>query len=137
MFWKKKKDSEEKPKKKKKKKLVKATEEARQAYRVAPSPDDPIQFQFGGKEVSASDISTGGISFKNSHFAQGTQQEVKFDLPGSGTLVQTSLKLLRIIEAKNLCCCRFVDLHPDHEDAINTYVLQRQKEELQSKKGYI
>jgi len=137
LFWKKKVSSEEKPKKKKKKKkiLVKATEETRQSFRVAPSPNEPIRFRFSGKEVSALDISSGGLSFKNNHFAKGSAEEVSFTLPGSSVEIRVKLNLLNIIEAKNMCCCQFQDLDPDYEDAIDSYALERQKEKLKSKKG--
>ncbi|MEC7641765.1 MAG: PilZ domain-containing protein [Nitrospinota bacterium] len=141
MFWKKKKDSKKQSKplkdeEKKKKLFVKATDETRQAYRVSPLPSEPIRFEFDGKEITVVDISMGGVSFKNENFAKGTTQEVSFVLPGENVDISTKLAVVAILEAKNLCCCEFQDLNPDDEDAICDYVLDRQKEELKSKKHH-
>lgn len=137
MFWKKKKESES-PKKETKpagKGIIKSTPaETREAFRIAPLPSDPIELEFSGKIVDVVDISVGGLSFHNDGFELG-EQEVEFSLPGGGHLVQAKLNLIKIIEDKNLCRCRFINLHPDDEDMISRYVLERQKHDLKAKKG--
>jgi len=128
VFWKKKKEPE------KKGFILKSGGEVRGSFRVYPSPDEPIKFKFGGKIVNVSDISAGGLSFKNDHFALGAQEVVSFALPGEETEINVTLEIVKIIESKNICCCRFVDMRQEDEDAIYDYTLRRQKEELQAKK---
>ena len=128
MFWKKKKTPQ-------KKSLIEQTSnEVRGSFRVFPSADEPIEFTFSKKMVTVSDLSAGGLSFKNQGFKVGTQENVTLQLPGEDTNMEITLEVVKIIEAKNMCCCEFLDLNGDDEDAIYGYAMKRQKEELQAKK---
>lgn len=129
MFWNKKKEPQRKSL------IVQPTEEVRGSFRVHPSAEEPIKFKFNNKIVSVSDISAGGLSFPNDHFAVGTQEVIGFPLPGEETEIEIKLEVVKIIEAKNMCCCRFIDLTEEDEDAIYDYALKRQKEELHTKKS--
>ena len=128
VFWKKKKEP------KRKNFILKTNEEVRGSFRVHPSADEPIKFKFNNKIVSISDISAGGLSFKNDQFVVGAQEVVSFQLPGQEAVMQLKLEVIKIVEAKNMCCCQFLDLAEEDEDAICDYALRRQKEELQTKK---
>lgn len=128
MFWKKKESAE------KKKTLIKSAPETRGAFRVNPMPDEPIEFIFCGKTVSAIDISSGGFSFNDNGFKPGIY-DVAFTLPGNPLAINTKLELMRIIPEKNICCCQFVELTLEQEDAIAHYVLIRQKQDLQMRKN--
>ena len=129
MFWKKKnKDEEEK------KSMFKVPDQSRGAFRIAPSPEEPIIIDIIGEKVNVIDISSGGASFKNTKFKAETIYEGKFTLPNTGVVVKTKIKVLRITDAQ-ICHSIFVELTPELEDEIHHYVLLRQKEELKSRKN--
>jgi hypothetical protein len=120
--------------KEKKKILLGVREEPRGAFRVFPSDEEPVTFQFAGKKIKAMDISGGGISFKNDGFRAGYSEVVGFTLPIVDVDIRVKLEVVNIIEAKNLCCCRFVDIDEEQQESVFKYCLERQKEELQKKK---
>jgi hypothetical protein len=120
LFWKKKNKQE--------KKLI-APEEARQAYRVIPDPENPIVLNMEGSSLEILEISSGGLAFKNNGFKEGSSYKVDFVLPTGGG-IKSQIKILRIDE-EDICRCNFVDLDIDSEDSLHRYVLVRQKEDLQ------
>ncbi len=121
MFWKKK----NKPDKK-----LKAPEEARQAYRVAPDPENPLFLNLAGQSLEILEISSGGLAFKNQGFKAEDTFKGDFVLPTGGA-INTRIKILRIDE-EGICRCNFVNLDMKSEDALHRYVLVRQKDELNS-----
>ena len=130
MFWKKKTDKSDKGKT-----LIKTSPEVRGAFRVEPLPHEPIEFEFSGKKVKALDISAGGISFKNDHFVEGKCEDISFVLPGDSAEINVALEIVRIIKEKDICCGQFRDLNTECDDLIGRYVLDRQKFDLQNKRG--
>ena len=121
MFWKKK----NKPEKK-----LKAPEEARQAYRIAPDPGNPLFLNLEGNSLEIVEISSGGLAFKNQGLKANSLYTVDFVLPTGGS-IQTRIKILRIDE-ENICRCNFIDLDVQSEDSLHRYVLVRQKDDLRS-----
>lgn len=121
MFWKKK----IKPDKK-----LKAPEEARQAYRVAPDPENPLFLNLAGQSLEILEISSGGLAFKNQGFKAEDTFKVDFILPTGGA-INTHIKILRIDE-EGICRCNFVNLDMKSEDVLHRYVLVRQKDDLNS-----
>ncbi len=119
MFWKKK----IKPDKK-----LKAPEEARQAYRVAPDPENPLFLNLAGQSLEILEISSGGLAFKNQGFKAEDTFKVDFVLPTGGA-INTRIKILRIDE-EGICRCNFVNLDMKSEDVLHRYVLVRQKDDL-------
>ncbi len=121
MFWKKK----NKPEKK-----IKAPEEARQAYRVTPDPENPLFLNLEGNALEIVEISSGGLAFKNQGLKTGSSYMIDFILPTGGG-IKTRIKILRIDE-EDICRCNFIDLDVESEDSLHRYVLVRQKEDLRS-----
>ncbi len=121
MFWK---------KKNKEDKKIKAPEEARQAYRVTPDPEDPISLNIEGKSLEVLEISSGGLAFKNQGFKADASFKVDFVLP-TGSAINARIKILRIDE-EDICRCNFINLDEASEDALHRYVLVRQKDDLRS-----
>ena len=120
MFW----------KKKNKQDKLKAPDEARQAYRVTPDPDNPLFLNMGGKSLEILEISSSGLAFKNQGFKAETSHMIDFVLPTGGA-IKTRIKILRIDE-EDICRCNFVNLDIESEDALHHYVLVRQKDDLRS-----
>ena len=121
MFWKKK----NKPEKK-----LKAPEEARQAYRIAPDPENPLYLNLEGNSLEIVEISSGGLAFKNQGLKADSTYTVDFVLPTGGS-IHTQIKILRIDE-EDICRCNFLDLDVQSEDSLHRYVLVRQKDDLRS-----
>jgi PilZ domain-containing protein len=122
LFWKKKNKQEKK---------LKAPEEARQAYRVAPDPENPLLLNLEGNSLEIVEISSGGLAFKNQGLKAGSAYMVDFVLP-TGGIIKTRIKILRIDE-EDICRCNFINLDVESEDSLHRYVLVRQKENLRSK----
>ncbi len=121
MFWKKKNKQEKK---------LKAPEEARQAYRVAPDSENPLFLNLEGNSLEIMEISSGGLAFKNQGLKAGAAYMVDFVLP-TGGIIKTRIKILRIDE-EDICRCNFINLNAESEDSIHRYVLVRQKDDLRS-----
>jgi hypothetical protein len=122
LFWKKKNKKEEK---------LKAPEEARQAYRVAPDSENPLFLNLEGTALEIVEISSGGLAFKNQGLKAGSTYLVDFVLPTGGA-IKTKIKILRIDE-EDICRCNFINLDIESEDTLHRYVLVRQKDDLRSK----
>ena len=121
MFWKKKNKKEEK---------LKAPDEARQAYRVAPDSENPLFLNMEGNSLEIVEISSGGLAFKNQGLKAGSTYMIDFVLPTGGG-IRTRIKILRIDE-EDICRCNFIDLNVESEDSLHRYVLVRQKDDLRS-----
>jgi len=121
LFWKKK----NKPEKK-----LKAPEEARQAYRIAPDPENPLFLNLEGQSLEIVEISSGGLAFKNQGLKAASSYKIDFVLPTGGSII-TRIKILRI-DDEDICRCNFIDLDVQSEDSLHRYVLVRQKDDLRS-----
>ena len=107
-----------------------APEEARQAYRIAPDPENPLFLNLEGNSLEIVEISSGGLAFKNQGLKENSSYMIDFVLP-TGGIIKTRVKILRIDE-ENICRCNFLDLDVHSEDALHRYVLVRQKDDLRS-----
>ena len=121
MFWKKKNKPE---------KQLKVPEEARQSYRIAPDPEDPLFLNLDGNLLEIVEISSGGLAFKNQGLKENSSYMIDFVLP-TGGIIKTRIKILRI-DDEDVCRCNFLDLDVESEDALHRYVLVRQKDDLRS-----
>jgi len=109
------------------------TNDRRSSFRVSPSENAPVVFEFGGEKVQAIDISVGGLAFKNKHFKSEDSQPMKILLPYQNVSIAPILAIIAI-DNKNICHCQFCKIGEDEVEAIHQYVLKRQKEIIQSKK---
>ena len=126
MFWKKK-SKDTGPK------LFKKPPETRGAFRVYPTKDAPIMLKVASTSLKASDISASGISFENKDFKLGEKYPMELTLPDKKTMLLKT-EILKIDE-RNVCRCQILGLNPNQEDAIHSYILARQKEEIGKGKG--
>jgi len=127
LFWKKKNKKNEKPLR-----IHKVPEDPRQAFRVAPDPEEPISLTIGGKTVNVTEISSNGLAFQNDGFKGNEVFNVRFFLPKVFTEITANLEILRV-DAEGICLCLLKDMNQNAEDAIHHYVLLRQKDDLQSR----
>ena len=126
MFWKKK-SKDTGPK------LFKKPPETRGAFRVYPTKDAPIMLKVGSTSLKASDISASGISFENKDFKLGKKYPMELTLPDKKTMILET-EILKI-DDRNICRCQILGLNSNQEDAIHSYILGRQKEEIEKGKG--
>ena len=127
MFWKKKKSSKSPIA------IVNPTADSRMAFRVNPVPGAPIEFDYREKTVMVRDISSTGMAFFDKGFREGDIQSVIFRLPGEDLAVSAKLEILGI-DRNKICHCRFLNMKQEFEEAINRYVLSRQKQDLERRK---
>ena len=106
----------------------------RSSYRVSPSANAPIVFDIKGHKARVVNISAGGLAFKCKHFNDGDSLAVEFLLPDLDVSVAPILEIKKI-DNQNICHCSFKEIGEDEVEAIHQYVLQRQKELMQSKKA--
>ena len=127
MFWKK------KSKEDTGNKLFKKPPETRGSFRVYPSKENPLLLKVGPTALHAVDISAGGISFDNKDFILGEKYPMEITLPKGKGSFKVATEILKIDE-KNVCRCKILNLNPGQEDAIHSYILDRQKEEIAEQK---
>ncbi|MFQ5445099.1 MAG: PilZ domain-containing protein [Nitrospinales bacterium] len=127
MFWKKKKSNKSPIA------IVNPTADSRMAFRVNPLPGAPIEFDYRGKTVMVRDISSTGIAFFDKGFREGDIQPITFHLPDEDLAISAKLEILGI-DRNKICHCRFLNMKREFENAVNKYVLARQKQDLERRK---
>ena len=105
----------------------------RESFRVRPSLGDPLFININKKSESILDISSGGMSFNNVGLTLHKNYTAAFDLPDEGLPIIAEILIVRIKD-EEVCYAQFVGLSQKTEDRIHEYVLQRQKENMQSGK---
>ena len=130
MFWKKKNKDEGEGEGK----LFETPDADRGAFRVYPSKDKPVNIKVGGNQLTACDISAGGISFENKNFTKDETYSLELTLPIINETYVLETKVHKI-DDKDICRCSILGLSEDQEDKIHSYILARQKEEISENKG--
>jgi len=105
----------------------------RESFRVRPSLEEPLFININKKSDSIINISSGGISFNNSGLNLNKTYTAAFDLPDDGLPIIAEILIVRI-KNNEICYAQFIGLSQKTEDRIHQYVLQRQKENMQSGK---
>ncbi|MGV7222493.1 MAG: PilZ domain-containing protein [Nitrospinales bacterium] len=105
----------------------------RESFRVRPSLEEPLFISINKKSEPVFDISSGGISFVNTGLTLHKTYTAAFDLPDDGLPIIAEILIIRI-KNDEICYAQFVGLSQKTEDRIHQYVLQRQKENMQSGK---
>ena len=105
----------------------------RESFRVRPLLEEPLFININKKSESILDISSGGISFGNVGLTLHKTYTAAFDLPDEGLPIIAEILIVRI-KNDEICYAQFVGLSQKTEDRIHEYILQRQKENMQSGK---
>ncbi len=126
MFWKEKRNNSEM--------FSFESNDRRSSYRVSPSANAPIAFEFGGEKVQVLNIGAGGLAFKNKGFKSGDTQAIELLLPHQNVTLTPVLEI-NTIDDQNICHCNFSAVGEDEVELIHQYVLNRQKEIIQPKKA--
>jgi hypothetical protein len=109
-------------------KLFSVPSEARDAFRVNPSPDLPLKATLNAKTVVIINISSGGFCCTKTDLEVGKNYLAEVVLPPEDKTISASVTILQN-DHDHHCRCQFQDLDPEYEDSIHLYVLNRQKEE--------
>jgi c-di-GMP-binding flagellar brake protein YcgR len=105
----------------------------RESFRVRPSMEKPLFITINKKSDSIFDISSGGISFGHKGLSLHKTYTATFDLPDDGLEIIAEILIVRI-KNDEICYAQFIGLSQKTEDRIHEYILQRQKENMQSGK---
>ena len=111
-----------------------SSSERRDAFRVRPAADAPIELRMAGQQVTVNDISAGGLSVTAPGLAAGDRERTAFRLPGLDVEVPVGLEVVSV-DPGDIVHCRFFDLEKAFEDAIHLYVLQRQKDQIRKEEA--
>ena len=106
----------------------------RGSYRVYPSDDEPILIKIqGGKTSKAIDICAGGISFPNDNYDKGSTHDCKIKLSRDVEPFAAKV-IIHKIDDGDVCRCSITDTTDEQDDMVHHYVMERQKEDIISKK---
>ena len=108
-------------------------ENRQMSFRISPSKDAPIYFNFGDESVNIINIGASGLCFENNGFIPGESHLIEFELPGRNTNIAAILKVIEIDE-QNVCHCLFNEMRGEAEEEIHQYVLEQQKEYIRKQK---
>jgi c-di-GMP-binding flagellar brake protein YcgR len=103
------------------------SKDQRKFFRVRPSNREPVFIELTGKNIQVSDISAGGIAFKNHKLKEGQDQSIKINLPDRITIESVKIRILSI-DGNNICHTRFIEMESSERDKIHRYTLKRQVE---------
>lgn len=113
-----------------------ADREQRDTYRYVFAPEKRLSMQFKGKTVEIMDISAGGLAFKNRGFSRYDSDQVSLvlEMPNfnGNPCFKAHTRILHIT-ANHFCHCIFEDCSVDEYEIVHKYVLEMQKQDLNSK----
>ena len=89
-----------------------------------------MSLDFGGELVEVMDISAGGLACLCGSARVGEIRPVRIVLPGETEVITGRVEIMTVTDDQ-VCHGRFVDLSPEHTDALHQYALLVQKRELQ------
>ena len=124
MFWKRKKTDEfkiEAPP------ADAAEGERRAAFRISPSPDQPVEITLDGQTYRAINISTGGLALEAPQLQVGRTYGIRLQLPDGSPAIHTELAVVSIAR-RGICRCEFVGISILSRNAIQRYVLTVEKQ---------
>ena len=120
MFWKKKKKIDIE--------IDSRHEDNRSAFRIAPEASDPVILTIQGNTYHALNISGTGVCFRSSSFPAGSKCTAMVRLSRNDKIFSVVLDVVTV--QRNFCRCRFVNIHPEAENLLHSYILELQKEKI-------
>ncbi|MCP4430190.1 MAG: PilZ domain-containing protein [Gammaproteobacteria bacterium] len=117
MFWKKKKKVDLE--------VDSRHEDSRSAFRIAPDKSNPVILTIQGRSYHALNISGSGVCFRSNNFPVGTKCTAMVRLPSKDKIFPVNLEIVDL--QRDLCRCRFINIHPEAENLLHSYILELQK----------
>ncbi len=109
-----------------------AADDRRDAFRIATPPEEPVVLSVQGHDYCATNISVGGIAVRGAPLEEGTLHSVRVRLPGVTTTIHTRIEVVSVT-ARGVCRCRFLQLSRMSRNAIQVYILHREKEQIRTR----
>ena len=125
MFWKKKKTLDVE--------LDERHEDNRKAFRIAPDRTKPIIINVKGSTYHALNISGDGVAFRSHSFPVGTVLVGTMQMPSADTMFPMTLEV--VSKNRDLCRCRFTQIHEEAQNLLHSYILELQKEKIRRLNG--
>ncbi len=105
----------------------------RSAYRIAPEEGRPVIVSIGGNSFHALNVSGSGIAFRSHNFEAGEQLRGMLRLPSENRVFPIRFEV--VAKQKDLCRCRFMEIHEEAENLLHSYILDLQKRKIRQNSG--
>ena len=105
----------------------------RAAYRIAPEKGRPVIISIDGNSYHAVNISGSGIAFRSHNFTAGDRTRGMVRLPSENRVFPVKLEVVAM--QKDLCRCRFTEIHEEAENLLHSYILDLQKRKIRQNSG--
>lgn len=105
----------------------------RAAYRIAPEKGKPVIVSVDGNSFHALNVSGTGIAFRAHDFEAGDQLRGMLRLPSENRVFPVRMEV--VARQKDLCRCRFTEIHEDAENLLHSYILDLQKRKIRQNSG--
>ena len=105
----------------------------RSAYRIAPEKGRPVIVSIDGNSYHALNVSGTGIAFRSHNFEAGGQIGGMLRLPSENRVFPVRLEV--VAKQKDLCRCRFTEIHEEAENLLHSYILDLQKRKIRRNSG--
>ena len=106
----------------------------RQFVRVRPIPSEAVFLTVGGEKVELLNISAGGLGFQGGSFDAGNIPDIIMRLPEERGTVSGRLEILAV-DSQGVRHGRYEGLTREMVEAIHSFVLWVQKEQIRAGKG--
>jgi hypothetical protein len=128
LFWRKKKSKQTDP-------FSLVFEEGpRYYFRVSPDPARPVVFRYGEGEYTVEDIGAGGLALRAGGMSAGQSLAGTLHLPGGERPLAVTL-VVRGVSPHGVAGTQFAKISEADQEMIHLYVLARQKEDLERRRG--
>ena len=125
MFWSKKKKVDIE--------LEQRFEDARESFRIAPDRAKPIILTLRGSTFHALNISADGVAFRSHNFSEGAVIPGTIRLPSEDRMFPMVLQV--VSKSRDLCRCRFTEIHEEAQNLLHSYILELQKNKIRQMHG--
>jgi len=116
-----------------------ANREKRYSFRYVFAKENRLSMKFKGITVEITNISAGGLAFKNQEFSKYDSDEISLllEMPNfyGEPVFNAHIRILHIT-SNHICHCIFENCSVDDYEIVHKYVLEMQKIDLNSKDSY-
>ena len=105
----------------------------RAAYRIAPERERPVVIKINGEQFNALNISGSGVAFRCDALEVGSRSAAMVKLPTDSRVFPVVIEV--VARQKDLCRCRFRDIHEEAENLLHSYILELQKCKIRQNHG--
>ena len=100
----------------------------RQAFRIKPEQTRPIILTLQNNSYPVVNISGTGCCFRSHNYPEGTVAAGTLRIPSDDLIFPVTVKV--VSKQRDLCRCEFVRISESSANAIHSYVLEAQKNQI-------